>query len=621
MARKREGDRRIEDEVLTPRLYSRFDGADGEGEQTDELMFSDEEAARRHEVLLLSKSTEGHTLSRHEILDLAEKTFDFCQTAAGVTLYPFQAEFGRRIIQSLLLEDGEEITALFARQSGKTETVAVIVTGCMVLLPKLAEFIEDSRIKKFKNGLWVGIFGPSYEIASIMHTRMASRMASEAMAEVFEDPDIDMDRPKGRKMLNLPNGSFVDCNSASPQTHIEGKTYHLIICEETQEITNYKLRKSIHPMGAATNATMIKIGTPHPKRNDFYDACERGRRKSTLKKKGELATHFEFDYIYASRSNPRYAQYMKKEIERLGYDSDDFRMSYRLHWILERGRFVAPEIFDKCGISQRDTLTVKRRGKTYKFTRPDYPATFDRTNENLVAGLDIGRASDSTILTVGRVWWDNPIIDGSSTRYYVHVMNWLELVGDDHEKQYPQILKFLENYTIGKLVIDATGKGDPIYSRLKYDLVDHEIDVVPFVFSTSSKHNLYSVLYREIFTQRLTFPSGEGARRLRKWTRFMEQMYDLEKDWRGKFMDVHAPDSGKHKKATTSEGYHDDYPDSLALMCWAANGEGKGTIETGENQMFGQAMLTDKLSQGRAWFGEHGRRGRERGLGSFRKHR
>ena len=89
----------------------------------------------------------------------------FCEKGSGVELYPYQKEFGLRIIQSLLLEDNAEITALFSRQSGKTETVSTIVPGLCVILPILANIPDigiDRRIGKFKHGFWVGIFAPNY---------------------------------------------------------------------------------------------------------------------------------------------------------------------------------------------------------------------------------------------------------------------------------------------------------------------------------------------------------------------------------------------------------------------------------------------------------------------------
>ncbi|NIU82894.1 MAG: hypothetical protein GWN31_05295, partial [Candidatus Thorarchaeota archaeon] len=88
-------------------------------------------------------------------------------------LFPYEEEFGWRIIYSLLVEDADEITALFARQSGKTETVAVVVCGLMVLLPIFGKiFSRDKRMVKFGEGLWCGIYAPNYDLAGVMWKRM-----------------------------------------------------------------------------------------------------------------------------------------------------------------------------------------------------------------------------------------------------------------------------------------------------------------------------------------------------------------------------------------------------------------------------------------------------------------
>ena len=917
----------------------------------------------------LTKSAQPkHVLTDEQMFDLADKCFEFCKQASGVTLYSYQEHFALRMIQSILFEDGEEITALFSRQSGKTETVSCVITGLCVILPSLARMPDlkvDDRIAKFKDGFWVGIFAPSYELAGIMHARMSSRMQSETMQAVLSDPDLGIDLQGGRKVLRLPNGSYVDANSAGPQANIEGKTYHAIICEECQDISNYKIKKclahdteiytlkgkvkisdlngeplpqvtkdgrlnvvydyehhdnglqdvwrvttaggyyldatenhrwltrtrkskglkvkttgdlsindtvpipdqwqvertgtaswdmglvlgamlgdgtfrsttpvlcgtreflasvdeaarrvwgvgykeysyeeanglsqgaltdhncsfnpimrwiedlglrgvigtdkrlpqhmmlesegfmkglicglyetdgsivggkkphisfdntsrgliqdvrdilfqfgistslssrennrgisnnakriyslrvkrkndvalfkstfklltkdfdlqsmncdiahkghgkgagvppnmrfaritsikylgkkqtycltlenetfiangmlslnSIHPMLASTNGTIIKIGTPNAQKGDFFDACERNRIRTATG--GGLPTHFQYDYEYPARNNPRYRRYIEKEIERLGYDSDEFRMSYRLHWLLERGHFIPPEIFDSCGISERDTLRVKKKGSYIHFKRPSSPYGNDATSENMVASLDIGRANDSTVITVAKVWWDNPQMFAGEDRYYAHVVNWLEIEGDDHETQYPQILDFLEKYNIGILIVDATGRGDPIYDRLNADLWDKGIRVVPFIFSQRSKHEGYTVMYQELKEGRLTYPAGDHAKTQRKWQRFVKQMYDLQKEWKGKYMDVKAPTSGK-KGGSNSDG-HDDYPDSLMMLCYAINRK-LISAEVGDNPFIGSRAVANARKLAGSRIGEGSQRGRRK---------
>ena len=77
-------------------------------------------------------------LSRAFVDKLIEKTMTFMEALVGHDLHPYQKPLARRIIESVLINDGEEVTALAARQSGKSETIANTVVTLMVLLPRLA---------------------------------------------------------------------------------------------------------------------------------------------------------------------------------------------------------------------------------------------------------------------------------------------------------------------------------------------------------------------------------------------------------------------------------------------------------------------------------------------------
>lgn len=543
-------------------------------------------------------------LTDEEIERLSDMVMSYVQEMTGISLYPYQIELGWRVTYSLLVEDSDEITALFARQTGKTETLADIVVGCMVLFPVFARNIHwDSRISKFKDGLWVGIYAPNYEQTGILWSRMKTRMYSHSAKAALLDPDIDINLNTQRENMVLPNGSFADAGTASPQSNIEGKTYHLIILEETQDIPTDKILESIHPMAAATAGTLVKIGTCNRKRSEFYAACRRNKRADLAAGllRSKRRCHFEFDYTVGQKYNPRYRKYVQKEKARLGEDSDEFRMKYRLHWLLDRGMFINPDILEDCGIkSNTNHLTITkgrgRRKQTITFTRAPNVVTYDASNEGILASIDVGR-TNSTVVTVGKVFWDNPITYADSERFPLHILNWLELYGDDHEAQHPQILDFLKNYNLSQAIIDATGKGDPVYSRLAAELDRFNISVTPFIFNSSSKDLGYKVLGQELATRRLTFPAGSRATRLQKWQRFMSQMEDLEKEWRGQQMIVHKPKNSSEAR--------DDYPDSLMMLCWLANVRGTMEVEEAPNPFIGRKSrwaASDAMRNAKAWY-------------------
>jgi hypothetical protein len=283
--------------------------------------------------------------------------------------------------------------------------------------------------------------------------------------------------------------------------------------------------------------------------------------------------------------NPKYEKYIKKEIYRLGKDSDEFRLSYRLEWILERSMFVTLK-----------ALTDKVYDKTLSIVERDLSAKH-------VVGIDFGKVKDSTIVTVGEPDWDNPVIlekpknigtaslMSNSTAYIaykVKVKAWLELLGDDYESQYQQIMDFLDNYNVVKMCIDSTGTGAPIADRL---IANMRCEVEPYTYTTPSKSALYKHLNAEIKGGRVVVPADDDVQESIILRKFEKQMVELQKSYSGTNMVVQHP---KEKDA------HDDYPDSLALMVWAAKGEGLSDIEVeNNNPLYNKKNTTSSSSAAR----------------------
>jgi len=54
-------------------------------------------------------------LSREFVNALIEKIIQFMEMLVGHTLHPYQMPLARRVIESVIINDGEEVTALAAR--------------------------------------------------------------------------------------------------------------------------------------------------------------------------------------------------------------------------------------------------------------------------------------------------------------------------------------------------------------------------------------------------------------------------------------------------------------------------------------------------------------------------
>ena len=519
----------------------------------------------KEDIFRLSAKAEGVTTTW-----LVNKIFAFCQTYSEITFYPYQEQFSKRLIRSVLENDGAEISALFARQTGKSETVATTVGGMMIILPELANlpmFADDVRLKGFKKGLYVGIFAPSLRQAQTTFNRMKTRLSCTASQQVLEEFGLEFATANGQT-VSLTNGSFVSSVSASERSNIEGDSYMLIICEECQDISSFKIRKSISPMGASYNATMIKIGTATTFKGDFYETIQRNK-KLWEDKKVTLRRHFEYDYKVCQKYNPKYAKYIEKEMFALGEHSDEFRMSYGLEWILERGMFIDTDFLEKkCGL------------KTEKRCSSDLEATH-------VVGIDLAKRDDSTVITVVEVDWNNPVIQEEQetntletvtyTAYNTKIKDWKELTGDNYDSQYYEILDYIKYFKVKRIMIDAT-KEEGMADRLMINLPN--VEVIPCIFSSSFKSDMYKHLESAIKTGRAKFPLHEEVQKTKEYRKFMEQMGELEKEYRGQTLAVHHPNV---------RGAHDDYPDSWALAVYGAK-EGLNTSKV-------EAENTNKLYQ------------------------
>jgi len=496
-------------------------------EEDDELELEEEYPIEEEEEL--------DELSKEFVQKVIDRCIQFMDTLVGHSLHPYQLPLARRIIESILINDGEEVTALAARQSGKSETIANTVATLMVLLPRLAKMYPD-LLSKFKDGIWIGMFAPVEGQVETLFGRTVNRLTSDRALEILGDPEIDDSLGKVAgvtRQIKLKNsGSSLMMMTANPRAKIESKSFHLIVIDECQEADDFVVSKSISPMLAYYSGTMVKTGTPTTHKNNFYRSIQLNKRRQTNTKSRQ--NHFQWDYRDVSKYNANYAKFIKKEMLRIGEDSDEFQMSYCCKWLLDRGMFVTSNILDELGDTSQEVVKAWHRTP-------------------VVVGIDPARKIDSTVVTVVWVDWDRPDEFG----YFDHrILNWLEIQGDDWEDQYFQIVQFLSNYDVLAVGVDANGVGDAVAQRLKLLLPRAEVHSLGSSQSEQSKR--WKHLKALIDRRMVGWPSHAKTRRLRTWKRFYQQMSDLETKFQGPNFLAHAPDEAHA---------HDDFADSLAIAC------------------------------------------------------
>lgn len=288
-----------------------------------------------------------------------------------------------------------------------------------------------------------------------------------------------------------------------------------LLSHNCQDIDDRKIKEDILPMGAATNATNVFIGTPskQTRQKFFYEGLI-----TTAPKR----LRFINGYEKALEFNPYYEEHIKWAIERYGADSVEFRTQYMLEWVLEASKFITPP-------------------KLY-LMRKDYELIKEKKTGLIYAGMDVGKDIDSTVVTV--IELDNGV---------KRILNWLELQGEDYESQVDIVKEFLSHYEVKKLVVDTIGVGDPVLdfisNRIRYPVEGYK-------WTPTSHHEAFKFLWNEMRNNRVEYPAGAETQKTREFKRFEYQFLDLNKGYKGELMRCHHPDE---------TGAHDDYCSSLAL--------------------------------------------------------
>lgn len=502
------------------------------------MSITDSEEVGYEDDVGLDTDEELDETSAEFVHDLVEKLLVFIQTFCDTEFFPYQLPIAYSFVESIVLGDGEEKTLIATRQSGKSEVVSNVIAGLMVILPRLAT-VYPTWLGKFEKGFWVGVFAPTEEQADTVFGRVVNKLTSDHATDFLLDPEIGDkataggSRGKGKVITLKKSGSLCRMQTCNPKAKIESKTYHFAFIDEAQEADEVMITKSIKPMLAWNNGSIVLGGTAQRYKSYFYNAIQYNRRRD-INSRTHKQHHHEYDWRTAAKYNDNYAKFISKEKLRIGEDSDEFQMSYCNRWMLEKGMFVSED----------------RLERLYD---PSMPLVTEWWKTPIVVGIDVARTTDSTVVTAVWVDWDHPDPFG----FYEHrVLNWHEINNVEWESQYFDIIDFLRNYDVLRVGVDAQGVGGAVAERLQI-LLPH-IEVIAVSSDAKTQNDRWTHLTQLIQRDQLIIPGHSKARRTKRWRKFNQQMSELEKVSRGPYLLAAAPDE---------RGAFDDYPDSLAIAC------------------------------------------------------
>lgn len=426
-----------------------------------------------------------------------------------------------------------------ARQAGKTESIASF-TG----------FLLDNY-----PGMRIGIFTPRVQQAEINVGRTA------VFFQMNEDKLNNKLVKCTKQKIELSNNSYVMAVSGSDQSNIEGLTFDVIILDEAQKITNYTWSERIAPMGGATNAKMIKIGTPKT-RNHFYQSFEgQGSEQWTCIRRDWTQCPQLWALDKTMLPDPQtgiirpYSTYvlslMPKSLKQEMFPDnpevwtegemsvEDFKTQYQLQFIDGAGQFFATAEWEKMVNGEFEWINHGKIGETY------------------VAGIDFaGSSADNADFTHITVLREAP--NGQKQKVFS-----MEMHGTSYPEQMRQIAKLFGGpnpvFKTKSIFADFTGCGRPVVQTLIEEYGLTQLTGITFnatdIYMKSGmnmKNIMFAQFKNEVVHDRFKYPNKEifirsaGDERNGFYHKMVGEWKDLEQEVRlGVNKRIEAPSGGQ----------------------------------------------------------------------------
>ncbi len=440
-------------------------------------------------------------------------------------LRPYQQEAALAILDSVFGKKGVTFSVEMARQGGKNELSAQL--ELLLLTLYIAE--PQNMIK----------CSPTFKPQTVISMmRLKDRLNDVGFSGIWV--------AELGYIIRLGNARAIFL-SADESANVVGNTAHLLLeIDESQDVSQEKYTKEFKPMGATTNVTTVHYGTTW---DDSTLLEEIKQTNLELERKDGIKRHFRYTWEEIAKYNLDYLAYVETERERLGENHPLFLTQYRLLPIHGGGGYLSPQ--------HRSQL----QGEHHRRHQPESGKTY-------VAGIDLaGEAEteegaalralkphqDSTVVTIGELDFSDDTVKQTRVKVVEHYW-W---TGRKHTELYPQLVDILKAvWHCRKVVVDATGVGQPVSSFLRQSLGSR---VIPFTFTTRSKSELGFNLLATINSGRLKMYAGDSSPEYRE---FWLEMEAAKSHYR--------PSRTINFYVDPSEG-HDDFLMSLALLVEAGN--------------------------------------------------
>ena len=448
-------------------------------------------------------------------------------------LRPYQLEIARAVMDSIQKGRGLIFSVEIARQGGKNE-----LSAHLELLLLTLHMARGGNLIKCS---------PTFKPQTVI--------SMERLKQRLDDFGFDgIYRLYMGYIVQLGNAKTIFL-SAEGSSSVVGHTADILLeIDEAQDVSKEKYTREFRPMGSAANVTTILYGTTW---DDSTLLEEVKQANLELERKDGIKRHFRYDWQEVGRYNPDYLRFAQAERQRLGEDHPLFRTQYALLPVTHGGGFLS---------RQQIALVL---GEHHRQSHPEgkktYIAGVDLAGEyeqemmrEATSGSERGRGHDSTVITIAEVDATDPStsLRASPSQPVLKVMEQYQWTGTPHSQLYAQMTEILRNvWNCSRIVVDATGIGQPVASFLRRELGSR---VIPFVITSKSKSDMGFELLSLVNSGRLKLYKQDGSRE------YKETLFELERA-RARY----RPNQTMNFYVDPQQG-HDDFLMSLALMVQAA---------------------------------------------------
>ena len=451
-------------------------------------------------------------------------------------LRPYQQQIVRAVVDSVQRDKGLTLSVEMARQGGKNELSAHLELLLLTLyMAKGGSIVKCS---------------PTFKPQTLISIERLKERLDEFGFEAIYHSEVGY-----ILRLGLAKAVFL---SADVTSSVMGHTADILLeVDEAQDVSKDKYTKEFRPMASAFNATTILYGTTW---DDSTLLEETKQANLELQKIDGIQRHFWFDWQEIAKFNSAYLNFVESERQRLGENHPLFRTQYALRSISGADHFLTrQQIALAEGVHPR--LSSPQASQVY-VAGIDLAGEIEQDKELALASAT--PRQDSTIITIARV------AEKPATTFLkepdISIVEHYQWTGIPHPQLYAQMVSIIQKWDLKRVVVDATGIGQPIASYLKAQLGRR---IIPFVFTAKSKSDLGFDFLAAINSGRLKLYKSDDS------VQYREMMAELK---RAKVN--YRANQTMNFFVDPSEG-HDDFLSSLALAVYAAKGY-KPRIAIGE---------------------------------------